>query len=159
MIFDKVYRKIGKKKNKEPKDNPYKYMDFVILNKNIDHQGIGGKKGYIERYLDLNELMYKIGERCIGALNFVERRPDLFKKKIIYKSLSYDFDSFIMDCMVPGVICNKNTLKKYLYSKALKKNIEYYYVKIWQTNGDSGTYLGYFICSDECESIVKGVVC
>lgn len=151
MIFDRIYNTVGRKKNSEPKDSPYKGMGYVILNDNIEHQGIGGKKGYIDRYLTLEELMCKIGEHCIGVLNFIERRPDLFKKKNLYRDLyGENFHKFITHALI------HDTYGLYLYPKALTKNREYYYIKIWQSDGRNGTYLGYFICSDECKEIVKG---
>jgi len=47
-----------------------------------------------------------------------------------------------------------NEYDKYVYPKA--KKLGYYYVKIWQSDGQKGTYLGYFVCSDEFEKIMKG---
>ena len=155
MIFDRIYKSKKRKIKEEPYNSPYKNMSYVILNNNIDHQGIGGKKGYIDRYLSIDELLYKIGERCIGALNFVERRPDLFKHKNLKNDLYKDFLSYVCACMVSDRNIDKETLKRYLYPKAYKKGVEYYYIKIWQTDGYNGTYLGYFVCSDECKKIVK----
>ena len=47
---------IFKKKIKEPERNPYWNCDKIILNKDIKHQGIGGKIAHIEREVTIDEI-------------------------------------------------------------------------------------------------------
>lgn len=149
MLFDRIYNTFGKKKNKEPERNPYVLSDYVILANNIEHQKIGGKKAYIDRAVTLDDVIYKLGEHNIAAINFAGRRKDLFKVKNISRYIYGDrFNNYIIDAML------NNEYDKYVYPKA--KKLEYYYVKIWQSDGRNGTYLGYFVCSDEFEKIMKG---
>ena len=127
----------GKKKEvKEPERNPYWNCDRVILNKDIEHQGIGGKTAYIEREVTIDDILEIILGYNIAALNFAKRRPDLFR----------DFE----DMNIPD--------DKLVKRKAKYKSMKYYYVKIWNNpehlNGNH-TYLGYFIASDEYSEYIK----
>jgi hypothetical protein len=131
MSFIDIFRK--KKEVKEPERNPYWNCDRVILNKDIVHQGIGGKTAYIEREVTIDDILERVLGYNIAALNFVERRPDLFRD---YKDLS---------------IPNDKLVKR----KAKYKNMKYYYVKVWQSDYRNGTYLGYFIASDEYSKYIK----
>ena len=127
----------GKKKVvKEPERNPYWNYDRVIINKDIEHQGIGGKTAYIEREVTIDDILERVLGYNIAALNFAKRRPDLFR----------DFE----DMNIPD--------DKLVKRKAKYKSMKYYYVKIWNNpehlNGDH-TYLGYFIASDEYSEYIK----
>lgn len=127
MIFRNIFKV---KERKEPERNPYWFYDRVILADNIDHQGIGGKRAYVDRHVSIDEILEMVVMYNIAALNFAKRRPDLFR----------DFD----DLNIP----NEKLVKR----KAKNKNMKYYYVKIWNNpdhlNGEYA-YLGYFIASDE----------
>lgn len=128
MIFDKF-----RKKSKEPERNPYLNCDRVVLHKDIEHQGIGGKTAYIEREVSIDDILERVLSYNIAALNFAKRRPDLFR----------DFE----DMNIP----NEKLVKR----KATYKSMKYYYVKVWQQDGKNGTYLGYFIASDEYDKYIK----
>ena len=134
MSFIDIFRK--KKDVKEPARNPYWICDRVILNKDIEHQGIGGKTAYIEREVTIDDILERVLTYNIAALNFAKRRPDLFR----------DFE----DTNIPD--------DKLVKRKARYKSMKYYYVKIWNNpehlNGDH-TYLGYFIASDEYSEYIK----
>lgn len=134
MDFLRMFRK--KKEVKEPERNPYWNCDKVILNEDIKHQGIGGKTAYIERVVTINDILERVLNYNIAALNFAKRRPDLFK----------DFE----DLNIP----NEKLIKR----KAKNKDMKYYYVKVWQQDGINGTYLGYFIASDEYTKYIKAKV-
>ena len=127
------FMNIFKKKIKEPERNPYWNCDKVILNKDIKHQGIGGKIAHIEREVTIDDIFERIISYNITATNFAERRPDLFRD---YKDLS---------------IPNDKIVKR----KAKFKKMKYYYVKVWQQDGKNGTYLGYFVASDEFTDVKK----
>jgi hypothetical protein len=133
-IIDIIFRK--KKEIKEPERNPYWGYDRVILNKDIEHQGIGGKTAYIEREVTIDDILERVLNYNIAALNFAKRRPDLFR----------DFE----DMNIPD--------NKLVKRKARYKNMKYYYVKVLNNpehlNG-CHTYLGYFIASDEYTDYIK----
>ena len=131
MSFIDIFRK--KKDIKEPERNPYWNCDRVILNENIEHQGIGGKTAQIEREVTIDDILERVLSYNIAAINFAKRRPDLFR----------DFE----DMDIP----NDKLVKR----KARYKNMQYYYVKIWQSDNKNGTYLGYFIASDEYSKYIK----
>ena len=116
MNFINIFRK--KKEVKESERNPYQNCDRVILNKDIDHQGIGGKIAYIEREVNIDDILERVLCYNIAALNFAKRRSDLFR----------DFE----DMNIPN--------DKLIKSKAKNRN---------------GTYLGYFIASDEYSEYIK----
>ena len=131
MSFIDIFRK--KKDVKEPLRNPYWNCDRVILNKDIEHQGIGGKTAYIEIEVTIDDILERALAYNIAALNFAKRRPDLFR----------DFeDANISD-------------DKLVKRKARYKSMKYYYVKVWQKDDRNGTYLGYFIASDEYSEYIK----
>lgn len=134
MSFIDIFRK--KKEVKEPERNLYWNCDRVILNKDIEHQGIGGKTAYIEREVTIDDILERVLGYNIAALNFAKRRPDLFR----------DFE----DMNIPD--------DKLVKRKARYKSMKYYYVKIWNNpehlKGDH-TYLGYFIASDEYSEYIK----
>ena len=134
MSFIDMFRK--KKEVKKPERNPYWNCDRVILNKDIEHQGIGGKTAYIEGEVTIDDILERVLGYNIAALNFAKRRPDLFR----------DFE----DMNIPD--------DKLVKRKAKYKSMKYYYVKIWNNpehlNGDH-TYLGYFIASDEYSEYIK----
>ena len=115
MSFIDIFRK--KKDVKEPLRNPYWNCDRVILNKNIEHQGIGGKTAYIEREVTIDDILERVLTYNIAALNFAKRRPDLFR----------DFE----DMNIPD--------DKLVKRKARYKSMKYYYVKIWQKDNRNGT--------------------
>ena len=75
MSFIDIFRK--KKEVKEPERNPYCNCDRVILNEDIEHQGIGGKTAYIEREVTIDDILERVLGYNIAALNFAKRRPDL----------------------------------------------------------------------------------
>ena len=131
MSFIDIFRK--KKEVKEPERNPYWNYDRVILNKDIEHQGIGGKTAYIEREVTIDDILERVLNYNIGAVNFAKRRPDLFR----------NFE----DINIPD--------DKLVKRKARYKNMKYYYVKVWQGDNKNGTYLGYFIASDEYSEYIK----
>ena len=131
MNFINIFRK--KKEVKESERNPYQNCDRVILNKDIDHQGIGGKIAYIEREVNIDDILERVLCYNIAALNFAKRRSDLFR----------DFE----DMNIPN--------DKLIKSKAKNKSMKYYYVKVWQNDNRNGTYLGYFIASDEYSEYIK----
>ena len=131
MSFIDIFRK--KKDIKEPLKNPYLNCDRVILNKDIEHQGIGGKTAYIEREVTIDDILERVLTYNIAALNFAKRRPDLFR----------DFE----DMNIPD--------DKLVKRKARYKSMKYYYVKVWQNDDINGTYLGYFIASDEYSEYIK----
>lgn len=142
LMFDKLFKRdLSKRQKEEPYPCPYENCDTVIINKEVEHQNIGGKKAYIDRYITLDDITDRILELNAAAVNFVMRRPDLFKvtdKDIIYIATD------------PYNHKNKPQLFK---RKAVKKDMKYYYVKIWQVDGPfgaEGCYLGYIIASDEC---------
>lgn len=131
MSFIDIFRK--KKDVKESLKNPYWNCDRVILNEDIKHQGIGGKTAYIEREVTIDDILERVLNYNIGAVNFAKRRPDLFR----------DFE----DDNIPD--------DKLVKRKARYKNMKYYYVKVWQGDNKNGTYLGYFIASDEYSEYIK----
>ena len=105
----------------------YKDCEIIRLVKDIKHQNIGGQEAYIDRYVSLDDVVEKILNYNIAAVNFCERRPDLFE----------DF----------------SLLPEYGYSIPKKKayDLEYYYVKIKCDN----IMLGYFIASDEIDEWIQ----
>ena len=131
MSFINIFRK--KKDAKKQLKNPYCNCDRVILNENIEHQGIGGKTTYIEREVTIDDILERILTYNIAAINFAKRRPDLFR----------DFE----DTNIPD--------DKLVKRKARYKSMKYYYVKVWQKDDRNGTYLAYFIASDECSKYIK----
>ena len=131
MSFIDIFRK--KKEVKEPERNPYWNCDRVILNKDIEHQGIGGKTAYIEREVTIDDILERVLNYNIAALNFAKRRPDLFR----------DFE----DMNIPD--------DKLVKRKAKYKSMKYYYVKVYQSNDKSSVCLGYFIASDEYSEYIK----
>ena len=131
MRFIDIFR--NKKDVKEPERNPYWNCDRVILNENIEHQGIGGKTAYVEREVTIDDILERVLSYNIAALNFAKRRPDLFRD--------------LEDMNIP----NDKLVKR----KARYKSMKYYYVKVWQKDDRNGTYLGYFIASDEIQNILK----
>ena len=131
MSFIDIFRK--KKDVKEPLKNPYWNCDRVILNNDIEHQSIGGKTAYVEREVTIDDILERVLNYNIGAVNFAKRRPDLFR----------DFE----DDNIPD--------DKLVKRKARYKNMKYYYVKVWQGDNENGTYLGYFIASDEYSEYIK----
>ena len=131
MSFIDIFRK--KKDVKEPSRNPYWNCDRVILNEDIEHQGIGGKTAYIEREVTIDDILERVICYNISAINFAKRRPDLFR----------DFEDMN--------ISDDKLVKR----KARYKSMKYYYVKVWQKDDRNGTYLGYFIASDEYSEYIK----
>ena len=131
MSFIDIFRK--KKDVKEPLKNPYWNCDRVILNNNIEHQSIGGKTAYVEREVTIDDILERVLNYNIGAVNFAKRRPDLFRN--------------LEDTNIPD--------DKLVKRKARYKNMKYYYVKVWQGDNENGTYLGYFIASDEYSEYIK----
>ena len=131
MSFVDIFRK--KKDVKEPLKNPYWNCDRVILNNDIEHQSIGGKTAYVEREVTIDDILERVLNYNIGAVNFAKRRPDLFRN--------------LEDTNIPD--------DKLVKRKARYKNMKYYYVKVWQGDNENGTYLGYFIASDEYSEYIK----
>ena len=131
MSFTDIFRK--KKDIKEPLKNPYWNCDRVILNNDIEHQSIGGKTAYVEREVTIDDILERVLNYNIGAVNFAKRRPDLFRD--------------LEDTNIPD--------DKLVKRKARYKNMKYYYVKVWQGDNENGTYLGYFIASDEYSEYIK----
>ena len=131
MSFIDIFRK--KKDIKEPLKNPYWDCDRVILNNDIEHQSIGGKTAYVEREVTIDDILERVLNYNIGAVNFAKRRPDLFRD--------------LEDTNIPD--------DKLVKRKARYKNMKYYYVKVWQGDNENGTYLGYFIASDEYSEYIK----
>ena len=131
MSFIDIFR--NKKDVKEPLKNPYWNCDRVILNDNIEHQSIGGKTAYVEREVTIDDILERVLNYNIGAVNFAKRRPDLFRN--------------LEDTNIPD--------DKLVKRKARYKNMKYYYVKVWQGDNENGTYLGYFIASDEYSEYIK----
>ena len=131
MSFIDIFRK--KKDINEPLKNPYWNCDRVILNNDIEHQSIGGKTAYVEREVTIDDILERVLNYNIGAVNFAKRRPDLFRN--------------LEDTNIPD--------DKLVKRKARYKNMKYYYVKVWQGDNENGTYLGYFIASDEYSEYIK----
>ena len=131
MSFIDIFRK--KKDVNEPLKNPYWNCDRVILNNDIEHQSIGGKTAYIEREVTIDDILERVLNYNIGAVNFAKRRPDLFRN--------------LEDTNIPD--------DKLVKRKARYKNMKYYYVKVWQGDNKNGIYLGYFIASDEYSEYIK----
>ena len=77
MSFIDIFRK--KKDINEPLKNPYWNCDRVILNNDIEHQSIGGKTAYVEREVTIDDILERVLNYNIGAVNFAKRRPDLFR--------------------------------------------------------------------------------
>lgn len=133
-IFNKLFnRDLKKRQKEEPYPCPYENCATVTIVDSVEHQNIGEKKAYVDRYVTLDDILNKLLDLNIAAVNFVMRRPDLFMVG------QDDLDEIIID---PWYKKNKNKL---LTKKA--KHLKYYYVKIWQAEG---CYLGYFVASDEC---------
>lgn len=114
-------------KKKKVKRSPYADCNKLTINKSVKHQKIGGKTGYIVREVTIDEVLDKLLDYNIAAMNFAKRRPDLFR----------DFE----DLNIP----NDKIVKR----QATFKYMKYYYVKVEQTDGINSTYLGYFVASDE----------
>jgi hypothetical protein len=132
----KNFKKVFKKdKPYEPAFHPYLNCDRVVLHDDIEHQHIGGRTAYIERYVTIDDILEKLLNFNIAAVNFSKRRPDLFRD-------------------VYDVKCTDDKLVK---RKARNKNMSYYYVKVFKQNENNknGTWLGYFIASDEFDDIIK----
>lgn len=131
MITDELTARKAKKNSKEPERNPYWNCDRCILKKNIEHQGIGGKEGYFDRSLTLDDVLeaYK-GMQNIAVLNFVARRPDLFDE----------------------------SQPQWRMAKQKAREVRYHYIKIWNTSEHiypEYTYLGYVVASDEIKKVIK----
>lgn len=131
------FRLFKKKEVKEPERNPFWNKDRAVLSKGIRHQGIGGKTAYVEFEVKLQDIMDKaIDEHNPACFNFMLRRPNLF----------YEIDSYYGVAGANG---------KYMAKpKAYWKSMKYYYVKVWQSDGKNGTYLGYIVCSDEIDDYI-----
>ena len=146
-IFNKLFnRDLKKRQKEEPYPCPYENCSTVTIIDSVEHQNIGGKKAYVDRYVTLDDILNKLLDLNIAAVNFVMRRPDLFMVG------QDDLDVILMD---PWYKKNKDKL---LMKKA--KHLKYYYVKIWQVGGPfgaEGCYLGYFIASDECTEPVRPI--
>ena len=134
-LFDLFRRKKQTEdKTIEPVKGPYWACDWVTLNENIEHQGIGGKKAYIEISLSLSDVLEQLQSGSICAENFYHRRPDLFKKDAL-ENIDENIDKV---------------------AKKKAEKLSYYYVKIWQHDDVYGTYLGYIVASDEFDKITLG---
>ena len=131
MSFIDIFRK--KKDVNEPLKNPYWNCHRVIINNDIEHQSIGGKTAYVEREVTIDDILERVLNYNIGAVNFAKRRPDLFRN--------------LEDDNIPD--------DKLIKRKARYKNMKYYYVKVWQGDNENGIYLGYFIASDEYSEYIK----
>ena len=121
----------AKKNSKEPERNGYIFCDRVILKNNIAHQDIGGKTGYFDRALTLDNILEQYrGMQNVAVLNFVSRRPDLFDE----------------------------SQPQYRMPKSKARDLKYHYIKIWNTNAaiyPEYSYLGYVIASDEIKKVIK----
>jgi len=132
MFFKRLKEKISK----EDKNGYYSLVTrYVYLIKKVKHQGIGGKKAFIDRKLDLQEVIDNACNFNMACMNFVKRRPDLFKSWDEFTTIYFDDRGFIYEDMLsnPGY--------------AFK--MDYYYVKVLQTDSKNSCYLGYVIASDE----------
>lgn len=98
MILTKIFKR-------EPK--MYKGYEYVIIKKNVKHQKIGGKKGYIDRKISNKELIEQIDRYNIACVNFFKRRPDLFEK---------------------GTLTYEGKKQKYYYVKVNQKGVYLGYV-------------------------------
>ena len=127
-IFNKLFnRDLKKRQKEEPYPCPYKNCDTVTIIDSVEHQNIGGKKAYVDRYVTLDDILNKLLDLNIASVNFVMRRPDLFMVG------QDDLDVILMD---PWYKKNKNKL---LIKKA------------------KHCYLGYFIASDECTEPLRPI--
>lgn len=134
-FYNKIKKVFKNDKIYEPAFHPYLNCDRVILHDDIEHQHIGGRTAYIERCITIDDILKKLLAFNIAAINFSKRRPDLFRDV-------YDLN-----------ITDDKLVKR----KARSKNMSYYYVKIFKQNSTNknGTWLGYFIASDEFDNIIK----
>ena len=65
-------------------------MKKAIINKNIEHQDIGGKKIIIEKELTIDDVLDKdFKEMTIAMYNFIMRRMDLMEDKYGNRKVYY----------------------------------------------------------------------
>lgn len=130
-LRDMMTQRKAKKNSKEPERNPYFMHDYCIIKNKVTHQDIGGKKGYFDRSLTIDDILEQYrGMQNIAVLNFVSRRPDLFDE----------------------------SQPQYRMVKSRARDLKYHYVKVWNTNTmiyPEYSYLGYVIASDEIKKTVK----
>jgi len=128
MIFEKL------RKKKDWEDNPYEGCSYFVIKKSVSHQGLGGKKAYMQFRVPIEEIMEKAEEGNWACCNFVERRPDIFKLKTdpLDKRPSGDHVVYTGD-----------------------EKMEFFYVKAYTSPehlGGRSAWLGYIISKDEIES-------
>ena len=135
MIFGKLF---GKKK--ERVNNPYNNCPYFVIDKKVQHQNIGGKKGYSPLEVAVTEIMYMAEDGNWAACNFIDRRNDIFELKMDPMDVRPHSDHIIFSG---------------------PKDMEFWYVKVY-TNPDhlGGAYawLGYFVASDEIDNLSKQCV-
>ena len=65
-------------------------MKKAIINKNIEHQDIGGKKIIIEKELTIDDVLDKdFKEMTIAMYNFIMRRMDLMEEEYGERKVYY----------------------------------------------------------------------
>lgn len=77
-------------------------MKKAIINKNVKHQGIGGKEIIIEKELTIDDILDKnLKEMPIAMYNFVLRRIDLIEEEYGSRKVYYghvgDLGYFVAD--------------------------------------------------------------
>ena len=129
-----IFKKLKQKRERKIQEKNYAArFDRVLISNKVTHQNIGGKTGYVEREVTIDDILEMILGYNISAMNFAKRRPDLFR----------DFE----DMNIPD--------DKLVKRKAKYKSMKYYYVKVLQSDDRNGTYLGYIIASDEYSEYIK----
>jgi hypothetical protein len=125
MIFEKLRKR----------DNPYGMCSYFIIKKEVEHQGLGGKKAYLQFKVPIKEIIEKAEEGNWACGNFVDRRRDLFELKtdpLFNPEFSGDHIAYIGP-----------------------HDMIFYYVKAFTSpehlNGASD-WLGYVIANDEIKS-------
>lgn len=153
MIFKKLKEK--KIKRNEEKNYSMRY-DRIKISKNVTHQFIGGKTGYVIRKVEPAELEDEMRNLNIACCQFMGRREDLCNN-----FMNYTMDSIGAFCMGNDEGWKKMQDKRRHILKPIvkEKNIEFYYVKVWSNgpfrNGNNGAFYGYVIASDEIDEYIS----
>ena len=137
-----IFKKLKQKRERKIQEKSYaERFDRVLINNKVTHQNIGGKIGYVIKEFSPKELENEIRNLNTACCNFMKRREDLCNNFLLNEEEGW---KKIQD------------KRRHILKPIVKEqNIKFYYVKVWQSDNKNGTYLGYFIASDECSEYIK----
>ena len=137
-----ILKKLKEKRERKIQEKSYaERFDRVLINNKVTHQNIGGKIGYVMREVSPKELESEIRNLNIAGCNFMKRREDLCNNFLLNEEEGWK---------------KMQDKRRHILKPIVKEqNIKFYYIKVWQSDNKNGTYLGYFIASDECSEYIK----